>query len=484
MRLQTERYLGRDIIGLPNSERCVVISNSERTMSACPRKWWFLQAERLRPRAKRRPLSFGIGWDLLMEDRAAWFMVHDTEYLGDGFHCVWCCGQGGGYEEPTEGSPGGPWTCDECGGSGWGPLRRIHERWLQERRDALSEFGGDESYTQPLEDIEDIKEALKRAFEGYAYTYGNAPHRFYRVVGVKLQISRPILNPRTGNPYLGTMHIIELDDGRMRLAQTGEALQPPVGSRTRAVRWPWYQIGELDALLQDRNTGALFVTDFKSSTGPRHYLESSQVDPQITGYSWMLERVVREGRMVEPSANCVGGIKPETRIGGYLYDVTSSSMQRDPKSLKEPKGGWKPGKTKLSVAKNGGAPSWRFVNAIKAIGDDPKLYAEHLRWLERFHDPKLYVTEPAMIGPVERGAYGIEIYGVAREHSRLWRKAATCTDAIDVEMRFPRRAICRMPGGSCAFTGPCLQDGPEARTYYRQAEPLEWQRSDDAEQGE
>ena len=214
-------------------------------------------------------------------------------------------------------------------------------------------------------------------------------------------------------------------------------------------------------------------------------------DPQLPGYCWA----------VEPHVEHFG----LSRIGGFMFDIASTSFQRDPKVKQwkppkvgdmranvkkqggDPKGmdadalmaelGIEPGHGGFSLARSGeglSVPSWRFENAITAAGLSQADYKEHVDWLFEENDLKFYRRESDTVGPVSIARYGREVFAKARQIAALRRAGARSTGPDDLDVNFPRTDICTMPGGTCAFKGICSQDSPEGRERYGEREATTW----------
>jgi hypothetical protein len=323
-------------------------------------------------------------------------------------------------------------------------------------------------------------DGLRRALDGWFRHSGHRmPPDGYRVVGVESAFAAPILNPK-GSAYAPITYLTKTASG-LRLARTGEAVVP--SAQVQAVRWPWYQLGKLDALLQDRGNGDLLVWEGKSSASPAGYLQGLSIDPQVPGYVWLLEHHLESF-----------GAK---RVIGYIYDVSSSTYQADPVLLKAdsvkvlgPDGA--PLKIKgrnvyeldeagapvqrspgLSRAA-GHTPSWAYHAAIVKHGFDPSDYADHLQKLQVQVDSDLYVRDLGTVGPEIVRRYGRELYGVASRLAQLRRDAATAL-AGESDWLFPRTTVCRLGNTvRCPYRAPCLMDGPDARSAFEVTDTMVW----------
>ena len=70
----------------------IVITNSERTRSACPTRWLLSGPDRLLPVERVRPLAWGSAWHEWLEDVHRWWMAKDTEYpTGARARCASSC---------------------------------------------------------------------------------------------------------------------------------------------------------------------------------------------------------------------------------------------------------------------------------------------------------------------------------------------------------------------------------------------------------
>jgi hypothetical protein len=467
VQIAVRRY-DQPVRGLP--ARAIVVTNSERLSAACARRWWLSEVEGLRPRTTERPLRFGGAWAQLLEDVHRWWQVHDRPYPeGAEDRCGWCGGIG-------------CMTCADAqdGAPGLGPVARTLRGWQRLQREGAAL---DDSWN-PERDAE----ALRRTLDGWFRSLGHrGPPEEYRVVGVECAFAAPVKTP-AGTAYSPQTYIVEEQPGRWRLARTGEARHP----RAQVVRWPWYQLGKLDALYQHRETGDLVVWEGKTSADPGGYLQGLSIDPQVPGYTWLVWQHLE----AYPGA---------TRVAGYLYDVSSSAYQADPPLLKaEPvrvlDANGEPVKAKgrnvyqldangeqvlrspgLSRATSAGTvPSWRYQAAIAAHGFDPTEYRDHVARLQAEVDPRLYVREFGTVGSDAVHRYARELLGVASRLAQGRRDAAKAITDGDIAEAFPRTPVCRSGGGRCPYRGPCLEDGALARADYDVDVSITW--STDEEQ--
>lgn len=517
-RLLVPRY--GEVPGLP--AKAMVITNSERMELGCDRRWFHRYAEHLRPEEEARALTYGSGWSQVMEDLHRWWMVHDSRYpleqvIGRGSEdtspagsCPWC----------STGTPTGrstsEWKCAECEDSTFSVLFRLRREWLH-------------GVTEEGEDAEEAHEnvaTLFRALLGYCEVYSAHPSTEYRVVAVEVMVSAPIVDPETGKPFRPRLPLVETGDG-WRIAEPGE-------TPTTWGSWPWFQIGKLDVVLQHRVTGALWVEDGKSSRDAPGYLRNVTVDPQTTGYVWMLQEAIQGERV--PFKGDVVGVQ---------WDVASSSLQHYPRRLVDKPVSkteiaaqekavdemllarpevaekvataaatmkkkeladytarlltegeigaererrlaaivrWKP--PELSKATNVTTPSWLYLEAIQSAAPTPdgqrvKLedYQDHLSWCRENVDVRLYAREPVVASPQAVEEYRWEIIGIARKIAASIVAAVKVDSPERLAVAFPRTPLCRKPGGSCPFVSLCAGGDPtEARAEFTTSEGLRWEK--------
>lgn len=439
-------------LGLP--ARALTIG-TDRTLEACARRWWFRKVEGLRPLRDGAALNWGTAWDAVLQDVHNWWMFNDgAPYPAEaGIMCIWC--KAG--EDPG---------CPHCGDTGQGPVVRAGERWRET----------DEAH---------LMDALQSCLDGWLRVHGHRPPEGWRVVAVQLALAMPIFTmgaraqPFPTAIYTPDAWVLTRADGSHRLARTGEARnQLPEGWTAVKDRMQAWLSVRLDCLWEGPRK-QLIVGEWKSSADPARYMMGLSVDPQVTLYEMAVEYAVKEGLLWLPGPNRRGGIVRGQTVAGWWYDVASSHPHRDPTELKPKKEGDFGG---FSVAKNNLAnvPSWRLEAALVRRGVPLTDVAtkEGATWGDlvedaRFVDQKLYLRESGASPPDEKERARRELYAVARRAASLHRAAAEMRRPEDVDVSFPRTPICRLPGGSCAFRGPCVRDSEGARENYKVADEEE-----------
>jgi hypothetical protein len=393
-------------------------------------------------------------------------MIHDSPYpfervLADGpatvspkGSCPWCVGG----SDPNTGE-----VCRRCDGNDLSRPFLILADWRQDQMAGR------------MEDAEGEAEILFNALIGYRAVYGPGPFSDYKVVAVEQEVAAPIVGP-DGKPFRSRLPMVEEASG-YRLARPGE-------TPTFWVVLPWYQVGKLDVVLQHRVTGVLWVEDNKSSRSPDSYLKNVTVDPQTTGYCWMLQEAINQG-LVPFSGE----------IGGIMFDVASSSKQSRPERLadkelakKAPERdhGFTHQPPAYSKAKNRTTPSWLYLDTLRSAprGPDGQSvdiddYREHLLFLKEEVDQKLYVREPFAVSPSGVREYSLELWGIARQLAEKIRGLPESTPEM-LPATFPRTPLCRKPGGSCPFTGLCAGTASASEAYndFEQLAGLTWEKVD------
>ena len=223
------------------------------------------------------------------------------------------------------------------------------------------------------------------------------------------------------------------------------------------MKWPYYQVGRIDAVVVHRKTGAVWAVDHKFTGSPNSYLKSAMYDPQLPGYCWMLQENIRAGRLP--------GVSPDQSVVGFMYEITSSQKQQDPKVLKN---------GELSRAKSARVPSWRMLDKIEELGLDKDYYQDYVLDLIDRVDSTLYKTEWLTITDEDHFKYKREIYGEAMRIAALKRAAVRASSYGDIFSTHPRVPVCKLPGGTCSFKVPCFVDGVESRSFYDVKNGVRW----------
>ena len=427
------------VIGLPPG--AMVLTNSERRATWCPRRWWFEYGAGLRWEGSPA-MRFGTAYHAAAERVLGWFQLHPDEQLpAEGLErCLHCTTTGAQADA----------GCTLCDGTGLGSVALVGSR--MDPNSYAAEDGG----------VEAEVDRLRRAMHGWLRTYGASMVSDYRVLGVELAVAAPITSPTTNEPYRSRVPVVATEQG-WRLA--GASDHP---STVQQVLLPWFQVARLDAVVESRSSGNLWLWETKTSASPATYGENLGLDTQLPGYLRALWWLASSGQWG-------GGRKVE----GYVWDVTSSSHQKEPKRLAS---------GKLSTDKRQKVPSWT-MDAVMTTEDATRYTANELEGLRELRqhlresvDGSLYHREWDAYSAQQLRRYEVELYAEAVKLA-AWRRAAvgtacgdggTVTDDEAVAATWPRVPLCRQPGGGCPFTGICLQDSAEGRASYEIKPPVQW----------
>lgn len=429
-----DRYEDRPIAGLPADPRVVMVSTSERTTAACPRRWYYNHGLGLRS-APTGPMDYGTAWHDFTEDlRRCWMAPGAPAYDPRFLDTCWRCSLAG--FDPA---------CGECGGFGLGPVLRAQVRWLTAQQANTAAWGAE---NEDGETVEHRVDRLRRAAHGRLVVYGATPPPGYEVAAVDLAVACPVYAPGSTSPYAPEVFLAAVEGG-WRFARPGD--DP---ASVRAVRWPWYWVGKLDAVYRSLRDGSLLVVEDKTSADPAGYLRGVTIDPQTTGYVAMAAHAIATGALAG------------SRVAGWRFEVASSGYQYDPAVLKD---------GKLSLAANRTVPSWRFEQYLADHKIDPAPYLDHVDGLRERVDPRLYLHEQSPVGAEDVAQWHVESWATCRvlaEHRRAaWRAG---DDPVQVAGAYPRQPVCRLPGGHCAFRGPCARDGADARSRFERRDGPSW----------
>jgi len=431
---------------LPRNGKFISITNSQRVLAACPKRWWFRYAERLDTEAGPAA-RLGTAFHEVMEDIWGWWSKENSTYpkwaLKD--QCIWCFSLRSSAPTWAEESD---CVCDVCKAGptsslGFGPVAKISDKWRS--------FLVDCDEPIMLENEFDVLiETLLKMVEGYLERWGYEPPEGFDVVGVEVTLAAPIMD---GEKSFKTNVPVIQDENEIRIASRLDVRE---GFEPKMVRWPWYQVGRVDGLLRHQKTGSLWILEHKTSKSPKTYFDSLSIDPQTTGYIWLLRSMCRAGLFGEELKN------HPNPVAGYLYDVVSSVKQYAPAKLKS---------GEYSKAKNRNTPSWIYQETINASlsPEDAALYDDHIQYLEESIDPKLYQREWGSVGSIELERYDSEILGVAERHAKMMRDQLSQKDQSRL---FPRQPVCMR--GFCSYKGICVNDTPEGRTRYVKGRIQKW----------
>lgn len=384
-------------------DRAIVMTNSERKLLACPRRYLL-------------EVIGGLGSPGTGASR-----------LGDAFHYA-----------------------KECG---------VYPSWLEDRPPPRAEFeAGIEAAVRRLlsaageewrEKAEEDAVRLRSVLEAWWFvTDGARPPTGYRLIGAEIALAMPIRVPGSSTAYTPETRLVEDPSGTWRIAGAGEPAD-------LTVRWPYWLAGKIDALYAHRRTGALYVSDDKTSSSPAERLRAVLTDSQVPSYLALVRHAVREGLLP--------GVARDARVVGFWHRIVSSLGYREPAVLKS---------GALSRDVRARVLSRDYEQALRDRGLDVTDYEPYLRLLRERVDAGVELHEHTDYSDEELDLHEAELYGSARTAASLWRSASRARTAADLAATHPRVPICQAPGSRCPVAGPCVRDGVEARANFS-AQP--WQ---------
>lgn len=423
------------VLGLPAS--AMVITNSERRSAWCPRRWWYEYGNGLTG-GSSPAMRFGSAFHEVMELVLGWHQRNDGHLFPvDGLDRCANCG-------------GGASGCELCDFTGLGAVSLVAERMRLTPEAYDPEDGG----------VEAEVDRLTRAVRGWLHVYGLSMTEDWQVVGTELAVAAPITSPHSGEVYRSKVPVVTTLDGWRLASATDDA------KLVQQVVLPWYQVARLDAVVVNRRSGNIWLWETKTSASPTTYGQGLGLDTQLPGYLRALWWLTAGGHFGS-----------DRNVEGYIWDVSSSSHQKDPKRLAN---------GKLSVDKRQRIPSWAFEAELQA--EDASRYTaadlqglrEMLQHLRETVDVNLYHREFGAYTPQQLRRYEVELYAEAVRLA-AWRRAVVGTavggvvaDDEKVASEWHRVPLCRQPGGSCPFTGVCLEDSTEGRASFTKREPVQW----------
>ena len=477
METRIDRYgASNDLAGLP--ARSFVLTNSQRGTAVCSLRWFYGHGLGL-VRDATPPMRMGTAWGGVMQDVWSWWAVPDRgPYPDPDFTsgvCRWCGGLNPGL------------GCFACGSTGLDPIARARRGFLQYQARL-------EHPEKTAEEVEHDAETLRRAARGYLIRYGTTGPDTMRVLAVEVPIVRQVLRP-DGGEYRPEVPVVADGDGWRFALPTDRA------SDTTRVRWPWFVAGKLDVLAVDRGTGRGLHVEHKYGSQVSRYVHMLTHDTQTPTYQWLIEGAVQRARTSPIDApgwarEIARTTQPGEEMAGYYLDFTSSGFHYDARQLasKPTKANPDPAPV-LSTAASPTVPSWLYEEAVERLGlwsdgrvDGEKRaeYRDHIAKLRRDVDRKLYYREWTAVGRSDVRRLEIELYHSARDLAAARRRIVEFDDLDPAELalRYPRTMVCNLPGGGCAFRGPCTQDGPDVRARYAVRPTQSWTTDTDTQPDE
>lgn len=251
-----------------------VLTNSERSSLACPRRWAFKYLDGLTTSDNPAPLRMGSLWHLVL---ATFYRSLTIP----------------GY------TPGNPVDLVKSSViAPWLEARAEYRRTVEDpaRRDELAREDDDHAA---------LCEAM---FRGYVDTWGGHDADNWEIVAVEAQGARAITRP------------------------DGSPLRDMVNANGKRIRREWVYGGGMDLLIRNRHDGRVWLVEHKTTSESNldNYLRKLNFDPQIRGYGWIL------ANPASCSDLAVTVLGP-TRIAGVIYNVARKRVPGVPSLLKDGK---------------------------------------------------------------------------------------------------------------------------------------------------
>ena len=294
--------------------------------------------------------------------------------------------------------------------------------------------------------IDEIQERIINAIPGWLISWKEVFSKF-KILEVEVPLAAPVVDV-DGNIAKFSVPIIK----------EGDVYRPArIGESGEYAKIPYYKIGKVDCLLEDRVTGDLWICDHKTTGSPSSFENSIPFDVQLPSYASLLDWEINYGELQKYKGK---------RITGVMYDICHSKISSIPNLLKS---------GKLSMAKNAGITSWIFEQAIELYGLGRSQYRSHLEFLRNNVDNKKFFQRYYYISETDIDRCASEDFGIANamNHKRnsLNRLKKDDKDGFDAEAyRYP---ICKKYG-NCKFSSICLADNHPSVIMVENDTPILW----------
>mgnify|MGYP001445743371 CR=1 FL=1 len=392
----------------------IPFSNTERMNFACPRLWTYKHIQNYTVSEKAEALSYGTIWHTILEHIL--LKAKDQDKI-DSENAI------------TE-------YVEEI-------IDSVIENYFMENgnEDSLNEnhqFGF----------IQEIRDRITLAIPGWYRSWVDLLERF-KVLEVELVVCAPILD-YNGEIAKFPTYIME-NDKYARPSRIGEL------EGSKLVDIPYYKIGKIDVLLQERSTLDLWICDHKTSGSPANYENSITFDVQLPSYASLLDYEINYGAL----QNLKG-----CEIRGVIYDISHSKIKGIPDLLKS---------GKLSKAKNAGLTSWIFEKAIAHYELGRSQYADHIEFLKNNADPKKNFQRYFYLNMEDIDRCTDEDYGIAYNMSNKRKSLVeiTADSVVDFNAISYRYPICQKYG-NCTFSSFCLANTLPAVIELEIEDQIKW----------
>ncbi len=381
-----------------------VVTNSERSTSACERRWAYRYVEGIAPSGESpAPLRQGTLVHRLLD---AWY---------------------------RQGCPPPPEAASLA--------RTVVEPWLDQRREIVLEDAAYHGY-DPEPTLAENAEIAAEAWGmvcHYVATYGDHDRTEWEIVGVGVQCARWLPHPEHGGPLLD------------RPPATLKAQSTIPGTREGAKTWRrWVQAGEADLIIRERSTGLTWLVEHKTTSEHDliRYARKLSLDPQIRGYAWLFSDPVP----------ALSDVRSPIRVAGVIHNVLRKSVPREPHLLAAPKPTKKnpsPRSPGLSRDKRIDTTREMYLGAILRHGFDPDDYLDILDELSRrrfFSRERYPLTTSDHEDWVKDAAWWALTRIEAQRRPHHPRQVSVCTGPA---------------AAPCPYARICLEDGEDVRVGYQ-----------------
>lgn len=301
--------------------------------------------------------------------------------------------------------------------------------------------------------IDDMANRIIRSFEGWFENWKKEIHPYYRIQGVELVVAMPIKDHR-GKPFLDSIPIIKEGDD-YRPARINESSAEPH-------QIPFYRIGKIDALIECRETGDLYILDHKTAGSISSYAKKFIFDTQMVSYAACMRWEIEHGNYQQFKGK---------KLKGVIWDLINSKPPNVPKPLKS---------GKLSKAMSKAPPSYIFKRAIEEHGFDLEDYQDHLETLKNDVDKNHNHCLTQSISDQEMDRSTREDYGHARIIATLRTNLANIEDEESIDYFAPRLPHCSR-FGSCKLGSECLSGESPSRSILSRRNRVRWENNEEKE---
>lgn len=250
-----------------------IVTNSERSSFACPRRWAFRYLAGLTTNDNPAPLRMGSLWHLAL---AAYYRSNMTM------------------------------TAEQV-------MADVITPWKEQRFAAIMSITDVASREQQAEEDSLHAALCYEMFKGYVAAWGVTDSQNWEVLAVEVQAARTIVHPTRLSPVTNS---VMLGDKRKR--------------RT------WAYGGGLDMIVRNKLDGTAWLVEHKttSESNLEQYLRKLNWDPQIRGYAWLMQKPLE---CSDPEVLWLCGDGKGVRLSGVIYNVARKKIPAVPALLKDGK---------------------------------------------------------------------------------------------------------------------------------------------------